>query len=362
MKSQSKFQAWKQKRRFNTVARCDFYAAMASFLDAGIAPYPAIERLLDVARRRRGQRHLVAIYADMIRRLTNGQSVGSTLAAWVPATEAAMLVAGDAGSSLPTALRELAGMLTIQKRLQATIRQSIISSGVLILALLGNVYFILSTVVPQSQALLPPSVADTMVWAPIYFAVGGAFLHLGPWLALTVVLLCSVAMYSLPRWTASARRHFDKWCLPWSLYRRIQAAFFLSSLAAMIRSGMPMSTILEDLRRHASKWQRWHYNRMLRNLGAGANEAEALNTGMLPDETLDQLYIYALLPSFGTVMNALAVSAMEAFEKRINRLSASLKVVVMIFVALFIVGTIFALGEVSLTISDAVSKQGSAIK
>lgn len=350
----------REKSAFNARQRGQFYADMASFMDAGIPPFKALEQMAIIAERRR-LKSLAAIYRRVLRRLNAGQDVAAALAPELPREEAAPLVsAAKAGNSvLESAFRETSKLLDRKAAVLRKLRGALISSSGGLLAILSVIVMMMTVVVPQLEASLPPEAQQMMGFARYYFAFGHAFLAYGPVAGALAFALGAWAWWSLPRWFVARPYWRRDWCdrhlMPWTLYVRTQAAMFLSTIASMLRSGVPLRDVLESMRPFATPWMRFHLRGMLRGLTAGHEEVQVLSASFLPRETADRLSVYALIPDLTAVLGRLAEDNFLIYEKRIDGVAAVLRTVTLLVLATFVVCTLFAIFDFT-NVQKALSK------
>lgn len=339
---------------FGLGRRADFYADMAAFLGAGMTPNEIMTEMLSIAGKRRRLKNLALILKDAMKGLEGGKSsLGVALSPWIPAVEASMIVSGEESGTLEGSFKELAWNVGEQARIKEAAMAKGLPIAFLIMAAIALMIYVITMVVPQATKMISPAIASQLMVAPYYIA-GGEFVI--EWIVPIGIAILATgigAVMSLGRWTGKYRTRADRIALPWSIYSWTQASFFLSSAAAMLKSGTTFRDALKEIQRNASPWQRWHMRRMLSALQAGAPEVKAMDTGMLPEPVMDRLLMYAKLPSFPDAMQRLAKDSIRMYEKTINALASRIQIGVMIALAVFILLTFASLGEVSLAIEDA---------
>lgn len=339
---------------FGLGRRADFYADMAAFLGAGKTPNEIMSEMLVIAQKRKRLRNLAIILKDALKGLEGGKSsLGVALAPWVPAVEASMIVSGEQSGTLEGSFKELAWNVGEQARIKEAAMAKGLPIASLILAAIALMIYVITMVVPQASKMITPAIAAELLIAPHYIAGGQWVIEWMVPIGIALVAAVIGATMSLSRWTGKQRIRADRIALPWSVYSWTQASFFLSSAAAMLKSGTTFRDALKEMQRNASPWQRWHMRRMLSSLQAGAPEVRAMDTGMLPEPVMDRLLMYASLPSFPDAMQRLAKDSIKMYEKTINALASRIQIGVMIGLAVFILLTFASLGEVSLAVEDA---------
>lgn len=351
-RNESRFARWQQRRAFNTARRAAFYSDLARFSESGIPSFRAVEKMAEIAKKRR-HKHLEAIYRRIMARTGEGGSIAVGLAPEVPGTEAVMLTgAAAAGSAVvQSILQQLAGLLDRQVVVSSKLRKVLVSNGVTLAVIAAVVTMVMVVVVPQLKDGATAQMQMMMHFAPGYFAFGDAFLHFGPVVLGLFIGLAGWSVWALPRWHRPRpywrRNWFDRNMLPFTFYARMQTTFFLSTVASMMQAGIPVRDVLSGMQAHATPWMRSHLRRMLRTLATGDSAVDALNSGLLPQDTADRLSVYALIPDVTTVMRRLADDNFLIYEQRIDAIAALLKMVSIVVLAMFAAATLFAIFDFS---------------
>lgn len=345
------------KRAFNVQRRQTFYADMASFIAEGITPFNAMDRMREIARQRRTMKWLNRVLTSVLARMGEGAGFATALQPWVPAEEAALLMAGEKGSRLPDATRELADLLATRAALKGSLISNLAPSAGMLVVMLALMIYILNTVMKEAKGLVPPDMMDQLFLAPMYFTFGDIVMGALPFVIVFSIALVMAVSASLPRWKPSGiRMWLDHHLPPYSMYTRIQSSFILITISSMMEAGATFQQAVEDIQKHAHPWTKAHTRRMLKKLAAGRAEAEALQTGLLPWDIEDRLATYKLLSDFKVVMRATARDSMARLLKRVDLLGKAVKLLVMVLLALFIVFTIFSIGEVALEAQSSINK------
>lgn len=348
------------RQAFSLRRRSEFYADMARFMDSDIPPKQALERMEGIARRRRSTQRLAKVYRSMLRDLTKGKSFAQSVAAWAPGSESVMLVGAEqAGPGVfMLAIRELSVLLERQQRARAKLRSALLSNGLVFLVIIGVIVEVVTMIVPELVKDETKSMVAHMSFAPLFFAFGEWIYHDGIYLVIPLVALGVLVGWSLPNWTRSrwflSRERFDRSLLPWTLYKRMQATFFLSTTAAMMRSGIPLKKIATDMLPFGSKWTQSHLRRLLRLLERGKSEVEALGGGMLPRDSSDRLQIYAVMKDFTAIMTRLSEDNFRIYEKTIDQVAGTLKFLSILVLGVFAVALLFAIFDYSNAVTASV--------
>jgi type II secretory pathway component PulF len=145
---------------------------------------------------------------------------------------------------------------------------------------------------------------------------------------ITLIVLLAIiatALVTLPAWTGRLRLFVEN-LPPWSIYRLTVGSVWLYTLATMMRSGIQLSHILESMinSEAVSPYLRERILAISIENGVGKNLGESMyDCGMgFPDqELIDDLRVYAVLPSFHRRMHELATEWMHDGVELVKRQS-----------------------------------------
>lgn len=337
------------KWKFDAKARAEFYTDLAAFDAAGITPFDALADMRTTSARRKSMKWLHLIVSSALVAAANGAGFAQAMRKWVPPEEATMLMAGEESGNMREVLRELAELLHSKVTLQSSIRKHMLSAIGSIVGLAVLMVYILKTVMEEARPQVPDHIFAKLKIAPAYFAIGEWVTSYILYVGIGLIVLAAIVIWSLPNWTGNqVRMTLDARVPPWSFYRRIQAVFFLISVASMMRGGQPFRQAVENVRRFASPWARHFLGATLRRLAAGQNEIESLKTGFLPWDVEDRLAIYARLPDFRSVMTATARDSMKKLLERVDRLGFAIDTAAKATIAVFILFSVASIGEIAL--------------
>lgn len=349
---QSKWDRFSAKMAYNAEARAAMYEDLGAFISAGMPPFEAINGILEVHKMRKNP--LTFMTQEWVKGYESGKSLAAVMVGWGDPAEIAMIDSGEQSGTLESSIKEVAQLVRAKNDMLSHAKSQLTAPLVQIAALFGLVYYISSTVVPAAKQLLPDEFVPD--FARAYFAFGEFFISFGPWIALAIVVLGILISATSQTWVGNYRDKFDN-IFPWTLFRGLQGAFFLITLSAMMKAGMPMPVALTEMLKFSNPWLKEHIARMKFRLDKGRREATAMDTGLLMPAMSDRLLIYDRLPNFTTVMRSMGRDSITDVRKSINKTTATVNVVVMLSIAVFILSTIFALGETSFAVSDAVESR-----
>jgi len=356
---------------FGRQARAALYAQLASFEAEGITPYRALERVQRIGRarlatgdglagalarirnalspRRRALAGRLKVIRAVLKTMDQGQSLADSLKPWVPVEESEMVRTGEKSDLLGMTLRELEGLLKVKIEIANTMLGSGAAAIGRLTVLVLMMFYILNTVLKEARTLVSDELFYSLTLSPLYFRFGELFTQFVVPGTIAAVAIAAAITISLPRWRPyGLRTWLDTRLAPWSVYAQIQAATFLASSSAMMESGKQFSESLKSLAVNGSPWMRTHCRRMLRRLDQGRPDAEALQTGMIDWELEDQLGVYSMLDDFNQVMRSISRDSLQIVLKRVKRLGSLLSYASMIALGIFILLTVFSIGEIAM--------------
>ncbi len=144
------------------------------------------------------------------------------------------------------------------------------------------------------------------------------------WVGLFVILLIGIFIkVQVTHYTGDHRSTLDG--LPvFRQYRLKQTALLLKVLGMMLANGIPLQRALDELQRSANPYLRWHLQRMQVKIRRGhGNEADILNSGLIPPSFIKRLQVLAGANSFEEAMQDMGDQALSIVESRLV-LSATL--------------------------------------
>lgn len=332
--------------QFTTARRKSFYKDIGNAYASGIPPITAVRRLHDVSRGRRSLKWLVNILSRVLADCAAGASFSKAVSKWVPPEDAALLSVGEDTGEIDHSLRQLVSLLESRERVSGALMTHLVPSTIMLIALTILVVVMMLKFAPQVKEMVPADVLRTLSTLPYYIAVGDWLMKWGILTAAIITVVCVSVAVSLSLWRPDGVREFlDRWVLPYTLYTRLQAVYLLIATSAMLNAGRPFRTAIEQIEKFATPWARGYLRQMLARLRAGRHEIEAIQVGMMPPDVADRLNFYAELPSFVTVMQEVARDAIETLIVRVGRIGFVLRVLMMILLAIFILGTLMSMFE-----------------
>lgn len=334
---------------FGRARRLEFYEFLADFIGDGL---PAIDAIrIQSERAHREGSALARMFDAWIMSIRGGNTLTQSLYGWVPSEEVMFISMGESGKDLATSIRELVNLLEQRTALVNKVTAELASPVLYFFILIGVAIGLSVKVVPPLKAVIHnPAMTPTV--AKIFFGISDFVHAFWPYFITLLLIATAVMVVSLPILTGPARTVVDRFP-PWSWYRRLTSATFLISLSTMMRSGLPMQRALETLSLLSTPWMRHHITRMEYRLREGRNNAEVLDTGMLPEDVLGSIRDYANLKSFSEAMGKFGRRGSAAAQAYFGRIAARASLVMKVMLYGYIMIAFLSFGLTAMAVLAA---------
>jgi general secretion pathway protein F len=218
---------------------------LATMLGAGQNLDLALRFMIETANSKR-----IVQIMGRVREMVRGGSALATALAAEPRSFSRLYVslvqAGEAGGRLGETLDRLAALLERQRSLAATIQAAMIYPVLLVIAAIGSIALLLTTVLPQFVPLFKENGAELPRATRILIGLGNFTSHYGLWVIIAVLLLGFGIRQALK--DQKTRRSADRMILRvpviGGLQRQILAARFCRTLGTLLLNGVPLIAAL----------------------------------------------------------------------------------------------------------------------
>lgn len=296
---------------------------------------------------------LAELYKHMLDVTGDGYPLGAALEGLASREEVTLITSAQSAGRLAEGLDLAAKVLTAK----SDIRKGVVSAVAYPCVLLG-VVIVMMTVISLHVMPQLTLIADPRTWtgAPYLLWLQSEFIASWRGIALGIGFACLLAIVfiSFPLWTGRLRRIADRF-VPWSLYRLTIGTVWLYTVATRMRAGHQLSQILTDMVASASPYLREIVAAVLHHSRAGQDFGSALyKSGMnFPSsDIVDDLRIYARMPSFQENMMDIAdqwlVEGVEDINKKAGKLKSAMFLLIisqLLLVALAVSGLQSQLGQ-----------------
>ncbi len=272
--------------------RADFYDYLADLISATAGTKTLLSIFQDDARRYPSSSVRGLLSASWAQRFP--KTGGDLFATWFGSLPTEDLVAIQAAQyagagALTQTLRQLSAVVRVTdaatQAFMQTILTGVLSLGVAFGAILLIPFFTADRLA-QAFVALPVSYYGPLTRS---LFLTSDWLNRLWWLLIAFqVCLGWACLWSLPNLVGLVRRSLDRWGI-WRLYRVVQAVRFLTLLAVLLQPRGNMSARLRDALQvqalGATPWLRAHIDSMLFRIDSGFKAADALDTGLVDNET-----------------------------------------------------------------------------
>lgn len=327
--------AW-QRLFFTRKQRLTVYRQLENLLQSNIKMDLALSILWNRTSRngQRPNRRYAPILAAWQRQNRDGESFGQILAEWAPPSEQMLIEAGETAGDIPDALNQAIEMAESAGKIRNTLVSSLAYPTLLMLLLLSMLAGFSWELVPAFTQILP--VERWTGAALMMYQLSQMVTH---WfLAIVICLVLSVIAFfsTLGTLTGPTRIILDR-LPPWNLYRIWQGAGFLSSIASLLKAGVPVSGALRRMRANANPYMRERIEGTTYFINEGANFGEALNRAGydFPDrDIIEELEIYAPLTGFSESMTGISKRWISGSVGKMETMSRVIRTIMIFLIAL----------------------------
>lgn len=333
------FEKWFVKMQFGSKMRTRVYRKLNRFLGNSVSLATALDIMYNHASEdgRKPKNPQAIILDDWRRKVRNGKSFGKAIQDWVPDSDRLVIEGGEIAGNLSVAIEKAVLISGSSKKIKQTLVTGLAYPVLLIMVAIGFMVMFGVQVVPSFEEILP---RDRWTGVGAQMAVMSDFVNYYLFPAVAVLAALVVLIFvTMPRWTGQTRARFDRYP-PWSLYRLIIGSGFMLTVSGMIKSGIPIPTILQMLQRGSSPWYAEKLSRTLYHVNNGHNLGEALHRTkfQFPDaETVQDLRSYASLNKFDETLDKLGTEWLEDSVLKIEQQTGILR-----NISFIILGGVFA--------------------
>lgn len=304
----------------STENREEFYLLLASFVRDGIPVNEAVAAMDIEFKKCKDPRALLT--SQILLKLRGGGdgraafTVGQALSGLIPTMEAITIDAGESGGDLASGFERAADLARNSARILSVIRTAMAYPLILFL-MIGGVFWMMKTkFIPAMKQMAPvdvwPASAQRLAWVSdntlfIYGGIVGA-------------ILAVLIVFQLTKrgWCGRARDFFDRKVFPWSIARKISAASILSSIASLMRMGVPLNDALDRMDRASSDWERDHFARIRSRMKSGGREGESISLDLFDQDERWKIILYGSLVDFSSAMEKMSRAIMERVIKKVE--------------------------------------------
>ncbi len=304
-----------------------FYRRLAVYVENGIPLRDAIRRLRRQMDLRGTGGWLSAFDPDRIAltelgdRIANGETLAQALRGWAPASELAVIRAGESSGMLPQSLRSVLEGQGLVSRIIGRIMMESMEPVVMGFLLLYLIYTIGVKMIPPMEQLAPPSSwpLTAKLMLPMAAIAASPLTYIGIGL---FVIFVVIAFISLPRWSGSSRSLVEN-IPPWSVYRRLQGAQWMLGFSRLAAAGIPQVEALEIQAEYANAWLKTRLLDARQRMKNGKELGQALIEGGygFPDRILaDDISAFSGASDFSRLLGELGNEWIQETDRQVSGL------------------------------------------
>lgn len=304
--------------RFSWRFRKQFYEVASAQLDNG---RPLTDVLKDFSERaqRRGRKALAEHVYQVYRLVRDGKTLVEAMGKDLSDLERSVLDTGERAGDLSASMSMILDVRERTGRLRQKMQSSFFSPAVYMVTLYITLFMIGDYVVPQFANAVP--VSRWTDWAYVMYLMGEVATS---WVApVTLIVLVSLAgwvTWLLPRWTGDNRVFFDKYIIPFTLYREISGYTWISSFVALMRAGVPDVDALETQIKTANPWLASRLRPIQAALRDGLDLGAALRRSgyeFPSQDMIDEIAAYAAYRDFAVKIDKVCRTYADVLERQV---------------------------------------------
>jgi type II secretory pathway component PulF len=304
--------------------RADYYRFLADMIEGTQGAKSLLRIFQDDANRFPGT-PLGRLSERWAHQFARGGNLSRTFNKTLPAQDVAVIAtAQEQGDeeALIESLRELAANTDLQRKALGIVIATMLASTIGLAILMAMVLCTPGFIIPKlkdSFSLVPSE--DWPITAARLFSFSDFVASGWPWIVLCTLILVGICYWSLGNLTGPLRLTLDKYGLIWGMYRDFQSIRTLSSLATAINQKTAAKGLRESVAMQlpgASRWKRYHLEKMLAYVDSGADNTLLFTTGTL--DSKNEWYLQVLIDSRG-LQDALMVVKTRLEERIIKKLT-----------------------------------------
>lgn len=326
-------ESWLARVQFKmgAIRRATFFEKMASLVRDGMPLDAALRQMLTRAQEKR--RPMAPILKVWVTSLGEGKTLADATKGYVSDVESVILASGERSGELGSAFEQAALVARSNADILRALRSELTTPVVQVVALIGLLIVFSTKIAPGLRQSVPESAMDESQRALFHLAgvVSGSWYFILP----VLLAMFGLAIWSMPRYVGSLRKYLDR-IPPWSVYRVYTGSTFMISLAALIKSGVPIESAIRFIRQHSSPYLREHLGVMAARLRSGSDPGDAMDVGLLGDDLSDTVAVYSKTTNFDSAMNAVGREAIKTGIDDIKVKASVVKIIATLLIGAFI--------------------------
>lgn len=338
MKNSSGFKFYSTKFYFNTKKRIEIYEQIMAMMNEGMPIVNVVSDLAEIYRGENKSDPRVYILQCWKKAMENNGSIIKEVSRWVPESEVVMFKTAEESGEWVRCLESLIFQLEKQDEIVKVIRSEMFYPVFLTAFLIGILAGFGGFGVPMLIEMLPLSSWPEFS-RPLYlistFVYGNAH-----WVAIGIAIFLVVIFRLQSKYVGRYRKYLDL-VPPFNIYKAMQGASFLISLAALLRSGIPIIESVSIINKNSSPWLKVRIRDIKKAFDKGESGASALisagKDSMFTRDVRVQVKAYSKLAQMDKAMNKIGVVAINITVQNVKMIVGLIKLSMVFMVAMSIV-------------------------
>lgn len=319
------------KMAFSSTRRSNLYKMLAAMIRNGLPLNSGLEKLLKLYRPRKHP--LTPVIARWHQGMADGKMFSEVIKDFVPNEELTLIVAGEHSNQVAEGMEQAQRSTAAKMSMRKAVIGALAQPALLVIMLFGLLMGFSIGMAPTLMNMFPlerfPSHVQKL------FALA-EFLKSFWWLVVGLMVTAVAGVsWSLGNWTGSLRERMEN-IPPWSMYRTYSSASFMIALSALLQAGVALPEAMRTIRAQSTPWMRKYLSISLNRLERGDNYQRVFGTGLLDQETYDQVAIYADMADFDQAIRSIGNAAIESSVESIKTKAAVTKTLSMVLMGAMI--------------------------
>lgn len=322
----STFNKKKKKREFknNINVRLKLYKKMASLVKQGLSIKDIIQEITSVQKSSNTADYhfLMHVHSEM----QSGKSFSESLKGWTTENELLLIQSGEKSGDLMNSFHMAIKLTTRLKEIKMRVIKEAAYPTVLFALIIAVLYGFAIAIMPALEGIIPiedwPSTSRSLY--DLTFFVKNNLLYM----IIAVAAFVTAIRYSLGKLIGPIRDVLDSYP-PYSIYKDIQSAVFLISVATLMTAQVSLKDSILNLKKQSNKYLQGKMDAMLKKLQKGLQGGKALNTDFMGSSGTD-VEIYGKSNDFEQAMLDLGEEVIEEKLEKITKVMGLLRFIMLL--------------------------------
>lgn len=307
--------------------RLKLYKKMASLIKQGLSIKDIIQEITAVQRAGNTPDYHFLMHVN--KEMQSGKSFSESLKGWTTENELLLIQSGEKSGDLGTSFH-MAIKLTLRlKEIKMRVIKESAYPAVLFFLLVAVLWGFAKSILPPLADIMPiedwPE-GPRKLYDLSFFVKDNLLIMAG-----AIFVATTLIRYSLGKLVGSFRDIMDKYP-PYSIYKDIQSAVFLISVATLMSAQVSLRDSILNLKKQSNPYLQGKMDEMLKKLQKGLPGGKAMNTDFMGNSGPD-VEIYGKAADFEKAMMDLGEEVIEEKLEKITKVMGSLRLVMLLSVA-----------------------------